>query len=82
MPTPLSTHAYNLIDEIAFYEGDEGDRADGEFRIRYKGQQKGGDIQKCCVIPPAGLQFAYIDLQAVHLSAELTKPKNPTYRYY
>ena len=33
MPTPSSTHPYNLIDEINFYEGDRGD---GEFRIRYK----------------------------------------------
>jgi hypothetical protein len=37
LPTPLSTHAYNRIDEIAFYEGD---RADGEFRIRYKGNRR------------------------------------------
>ena len=37
LPTPSSTHAYNLIDEIAFYEGD---RADGEFRIRYKGNRR------------------------------------------
>ena len=37
LPTPSSTHAYNLIDEIAFYEGD---RADGEFRIRYKGSRR------------------------------------------
>ena len=37
LPTPSSTHAYNLIDEIAFYEGD---RADGEFRIWYKGNRR------------------------------------------
>ena len=37
LPTPSSTHAYNLIDEIAFYEGD---RADGEFRIRYKANRR------------------------------------------
>ena len=37
MPTPSSAHPYNLIDEIKFYEGD---RADGEFRIRYKGNRR------------------------------------------
>ena len=37
LPTPSSAHAYNLIDEIAFYEDD---RADGEFRIRYKGNRR------------------------------------------
>lgn len=37
LPTPSSTHDYNLIDEIAFYEYD---RTDGEFRIRYKGNRR------------------------------------------
>ena len=36
-PTPSSTHPYNLIDEIVFYEGD---LADGEFRIRHKGNRR------------------------------------------
>ena len=37
MPTPSSVHPYNRIEEIIFYEGD---RADGEFRIRYKGNRR------------------------------------------
>ena len=37
MPTPSSAHPYNLIDEINFYEGNS---ADGEFRIRYKGNRR------------------------------------------
>ena len=37
MPTPSSAHPFNLIDAISFYEGD---RSDGEFRLRYKGNRR------------------------------------------
>ena len=37
MPTPSSAHPYNLIDEVSFHEGD---RTDGEFRLRYRGNRR------------------------------------------
>ena len=37
LPTRSMQHPYNLIDEIYFYECDQ---ADGEFRIRHKGNRR------------------------------------------
>ena len=37
LPIPSLSHAYNLIEEINYYDSD---RADGEFRIRYRGNRR------------------------------------------